>query len=147
MPTCWLRKYAIGNNFFNRRYSLLSFGGPQLYNSEALPFTYGQYVVLELADKLYNSVTVCFLCFSKVWISSGNPTWTRWTTALIAALFYPLGHLNESYMSFVWVHEFSSRWVTFSSCRSLGLNHWPLDYKASALPLHHKTHLVRNGKN
>ena len=30
---------------------LLSFGGPQLYNSEALPFTYGQ-----LADKLYNSV-------------------------------------------------------------------------------------------
>ena len=24
---------------FNRRYSLLSFGGPQLYNSEALPFT------------------------------------------------------------------------------------------------------------
>ena len=26
--------------FCNRRYSLLSFGGPQLYNSEALPFTY-----------------------------------------------------------------------------------------------------------
>ena len=24
------------------------------------PFTYGQYVVIELADKLYNSGTVCF---------------------------------------------------------------------------------------
>ena len=47
--------------FFNGRYSLLCFGGPQLYNSEALPFTYGQHVVIELADKLYNSVTVCFL--------------------------------------------------------------------------------------
>ena len=29
--------------FCNRHYSLLSFGGPQLYNSEALQFTYGQY--------------------------------------------------------------------------------------------------------
>ena len=46
--------------FCNRRNSLLSFSGPQLYNSEALPFTYDQYVVIELADKLYNSVTVCF---------------------------------------------------------------------------------------
>ena len=46
--------------FFNRCYSLLSFGGPQLYNLAALPFTYGQYVVIELADKLYNSVTVVF---------------------------------------------------------------------------------------
>ena len=55
------------NTFFNRRYSLLSFGGPQLYNSEALPFTYGQYVVIELADKLYNSVTVCF-CASRKYV-------------------------------------------------------------------------------
>ena len=46
--------------FCNRRNSLLSFGWPQLYNSEALPFTYDQYVVIELADKLYNYVTVCF---------------------------------------------------------------------------------------
>ena len=38
--------------------SILSFGGPQLYNLEALPFTYDQYVVIELADKLYNSATV-----------------------------------------------------------------------------------------
>ena len=45
---------------FYRHYSLLSFGRPQLYNSEALPITYGQYVVIELADKLYTSVTVCF---------------------------------------------------------------------------------------
>ena len=30
--------------FCNRRNSLLSFGGPHLYNSEALPFTYDQYV-------------------------------------------------------------------------------------------------------
>ena len=44
--------------FLNRRYSLLSFGRPQMYNLEALPFTYGQYVAIELADKLYNSVTV-----------------------------------------------------------------------------------------
>jgi hypothetical protein len=44
--------------FCNRCNSLLS--GPQLYNSEALPFIYDQYVVIELADKLYNSVTVCF---------------------------------------------------------------------------------------
>ena len=51
--------------FLNRRYSLLSFGGPQLYNSEASPFTYGQYVVIELADKLYNSVTVCFCASQK----------------------------------------------------------------------------------
>ena len=30
-------------------------------NLEVLPFTYGQYVVIELADKLYNSVTVVFV--------------------------------------------------------------------------------------
>ena len=50
--------------FCNRRYSFLSVCGPQLYNLEALPFTYNQYVVIELADKLFNSVTVCFLCES-----------------------------------------------------------------------------------
>ena len=55
-----LRIWLWKNPFFNKRYSLLSFGGPQMYNSEALPFTYGQYIVTELADKLYNSVTVCF---------------------------------------------------------------------------------------
>ena len=38
----------------------MSFGRPQLYNWEALPFTYDQYVIIELADKLYNSVAVCF---------------------------------------------------------------------------------------
>ena len=43
--------------FFNR---FLSFGGPQLHNLEALSFTYGQYVVIELAERLYYSVTVCF---------------------------------------------------------------------------------------
>ena len=46
--------------FCNRRNSFLNFGGPQPYNSEALPFTYDHYVVIELTDKLYNSVTVCF---------------------------------------------------------------------------------------
>ena len=56
---------------FNRHYSLLSFGGPQLYNLEALPFTYGQYVVIELADKLYNSVTVCFCSLQKYVIQIG----------------------------------------------------------------------------
>ena len=38
---------------------------PKLYNSEALPFTYGQYVIIELADKLYNSVTACFCASQK----------------------------------------------------------------------------------
>ena len=46
--------------FYDRCYSLLTFGEHQLYNLQALPFTYGQYIVIELADKLYNSVTVCF---------------------------------------------------------------------------------------
>ena len=44
--------------------TLLSFDGPQPYNSETLQFTCGQYVVIELDDKLYNSVTVCF-CASR----------------------------------------------------------------------------------
>ena len=52
---------------FNRCYSILSLGGAQQYNLEALPFTYGQYVVIELADKLYNSVTVCF-CASRKYV-------------------------------------------------------------------------------
>ena len=50
--------------FFNR---LLSFVGPQLYSLVALSFTYGQHVVLELADKRYNSVTVCF-CASRKYV-------------------------------------------------------------------------------
>ena len=53
--------------FLNRQYSNLSFGGPQLYNLEALPFTYSQYVVKELADKLYNSITVYF-CASRKYV-------------------------------------------------------------------------------
>ena len=57
--------YCTGQStiFFNRRYSLLS--EPQLYNSEDLPFTYGQFVVIELADKLYNSDNVCFCASGK----------------------------------------------------------------------------------
>ena len=31
-----------------------------MYSLEALPFTYDQYVIIELADKLYDSVTLCF---------------------------------------------------------------------------------------
>ena len=64
--------------FFIRRYSLLSFGGPQLYNSEALLFTYGQYVVIELADKLYNSVTVCFCASQKYVFHIG----CKWETSV-----------------------------------------------------------------
>ena len=52
--------------FCNRLNPFLCFGRPQLYNLEALPFIYYQYVVIMLADKLYNSVTVCF-CVS-LWI-------------------------------------------------------------------------------
>ena len=74
----------------NRHNSFLSLGGPQLYNSEALPFTYDQYVVIELADKLCYCL---FFCVSP-WI-------------------------------FIQINNFCQR-----------SNHLPLDYKASALPLH-----------
>ena len=46
-------------DFFYRRNSFLSFGGPQLYNSEPLPFTYDQYVIIELADKLCYCLFLC----------------------------------------------------------------------------------------
>ena len=36
-----------------------------MYNLEALPFTFGHYVIIELADKLSNSVTVCFCTLRK----------------------------------------------------------------------------------
>ena len=57
----------------NRCYSLLSFGGPQLYNSEALPFTYGQYVVVELADKL-DTLLLFVFCASWKYIRSQAET-------------------------------------------------------------------------
>ena len=50
-----LTKSFGGFFLFNRRYSLLSFGGPQLYNSEAMPFNYDSvccYDYIELAEKL-----------------------------------------------------------------------------------------------
>ena len=47
---------------------VLELGGPQLFNFEAWPFTYDQYIVIELANKLYNYVTF-FLCFMKVCLS------------------------------------------------------------------------------
>ena len=50
--------------FCNSRNLFLSFGGPQQYNSETLPFTYDQYVVMELADKVYNSL----LLFVFMWV-------------------------------------------------------------------------------
>ena len=58
--------------FCNRCNSILSFGGPQLYNLEALSFTYDQYVLIELADKLYNSVTVCFCVSPWIFIQINN---------------------------------------------------------------------------
>ena len=63
-----LTQYLKEDSFsgvFNRRHSLLSVRGPQLYNSEALPITYGQYVAIESADKLYNSVTIHFCASQK----------------------------------------------------------------------------------
>ena len=54
-----------GLQFFNRRYSFLSFSGPQLSNLEALPFTYRQYVVIELGDKLCNSIIIFFSALQK----------------------------------------------------------------------------------
>ena len=65
------QKGGIHNSFRSlaefRWYSLLSFVRPQLYHSEALPFTYGQCSML-LYSQLTNSVTV-FLCFAKVCLS------------------------------------------------------------------------------
>ena len=63
--------FLVTLNFFfcNKHTSFLTFDGPQLYNSEALPFTYDQYVVIELADKLYNSVTLFFCASAKVLMS------------------------------------------------------------------------------
>ena len=44
--SCWRNSRLLLPTFFfcNRHNSFLSFGGPQLYNSEALPFTYNQYI-------------------------------------------------------------------------------------------------------
>ena len=53
------RKYIDRLFFYSRQLGL------QLYNSEALLFTYGQYDVIDLADKLYKSVTVCFYALQK----------------------------------------------------------------------------------
>ena len=58
-------------SFFNR---LLSFIGPLLYSLVALSFTYGQHVFLELADKRYNSVTVCF-CASRKYVFQIGLKW------------------------------------------------------------------------
>ena len=38
------------------------------------------------------------------------------------------------YYVFVWIHQDKQH---YPSCRHWGSNRWPLDYKASALPLHH----------
>ena len=72
LPTCTFLNLTLEmfKFFCKRRYLILSFGGPQLYNCKALPFTNGQYVVIELADKLYNSVTGFFCkCFVKTCLS------------------------------------------------------------------------------
>ena len=58
-------------DFFVTRNSFLSFGGPKLYNLEALPFTYDQYVI-ELAYKVYNFVTVCFCVSPGIFIQINN---------------------------------------------------------------------------
>jgi hypothetical protein len=90
--------------------------------SSTTSFTYGQYVFIELADKLYNSVTVCF-CALRKYVFHIGLKWEpnvdyRGTTALIVArrLLYPLGHLNEGFMIL------SPLWN--DSC-SLGNFQWP----------------------
>ena len=62
--------------FCNRRYSLLSFGRPQLYNSEAMPFTYDSVldaatssVILKAKQKLgvtFNSDRQDIIDFTKI---------------------------------------------------------------------------------
>ena len=105
--------------FCNTCNSFLSFGGPQQYNSETLPFTYDQYVVMELADKLYNSVTVCFCVspwifiqinnFSKLpgiepvtlGLQSQRSTSTPWRTHLIDLLIKKVFSYRESLQNWV----------------------------------------------
>ena len=50
----------------------LELWAPELYDLEALPFTYGQYFVIELADKLYNSVTIWFCVSPWIFIQINN---------------------------------------------------------------------------
>ena len=93
--------------FCNIPNSFLSLGRPQLYNLEALPFTYDQYVVIELADKLYNSVTVCFLCESmnlhpdkQLFQVAGTVDWTTDPWIIQPALY--LYNMREPLMPVVW---------------------------------------------
>ena len=51
------------------------------------PIVYDQYVVIKVADKLYNSVTVLFLCFAKVCLSHRSQVVTG---GLLAALQHSL---------------------------------------------------------
>ena len=55
---------------------------PKLYNLETLLFNYDQYVVIEFADKLYNSVTLCFCVSPWIFIQINTGDWTTdpWIT-------------------------------------------------------------------
>ena len=61
----WFQGGAKLKDFFYQMLLTFELRRAPIYNSEALPFTYGQYVVIELADKLYNSVTVFFCALWK----------------------------------------------------------------------------------
>ena len=103
--------------FCNKHTSFLTFNGPQLYNSEALPFTYDQYVVIELADKCYSSVTVCF-CESP-WIFIHINNFTKLPAQGIEPLTLGLQSqrrnsrlLHIEYWAFHCTDSFSMDWIT-----------------------------------
>ena len=80
---------------------------------EALPFTYGQYVVIELADKLYNFVTVCFCVSPWIFIQvagNGDQTINPWITKP-ALYLYTMGNpLTRNWYK---------RWQIFSTVKKL----------------------------
>ena len=77
--------------FFNRHYSLLSSGSSQLYTLEALPFTYGQYVVIELADKWQNFFCITFNANRIFFFSCSVRKIELWLTCSVLYMFGQVG--------------------------------------------------------
>ena len=117
----------------NRHYSFLSFGGPQLNNLEALPFTYGQYVVIKLADKLY--ITLLLFIFvlrqsmSFAYVALQYSFWAKLSS-------YRLNIGTKDYefcvSPCIFIHM-----NNFLNLPALGIEPLTLGLQASALTLHH----------
>ena len=74
--------------FFNRRYTLLSFGGPKLYNSEALPFT--QFLNIAFQSLNMNSMAFMVFFFAVALFGMVQSFGTLTTVAYEGALTIPL---------------------------------------------------------